>query len=325
MNRKFSAISLIFFASFLQAKAQSYDPISTTNNRPYSLLFLRFDPTGKLLPLGSRKFSIQFTAANSLTIIDNRTTTILKEIIESDILRFNYTFRGSNGIQYQISVPIEDMGPGFMDPIIDWYHRTILHLNSIRSQIPYGGHIVYSPAGGPNTGGFGLGDTILTASYSILPQTIASFALKLPTGNPNILTGSGRPDAGIALEHFVKVGKFFGLTLQSAFIAQSQAVHLKYTRPFGWQLCAALTWNPNSRDRWTAQWQRESSALNMGVPLSDQIHASFTLGYIRKITHATKLESFFTEDMDLLNPNLPIGAQVGPDFVVGLKLSWQLK
>lgn len=312
------------FSLFAPVYAQVYAPIATRNGRPYSLLFLRFEPQSPLPPIGTRNFSVEFMAANSLTIINQANITILKEDIEADILRFDYSWRAKNGIQYSASLPVENLGGGFLDPIIEYYHREFLRLHNDRTTIPYGGHIVFSPSGGPDTGGFGIGDLTLQATIDPLPKAQIALGLKLPTGNRNNLIGSGRPDAGISFEQFVPIAREFTITIQSAAIIQSAATHLTGTRPLAWQLSGALTWSPHPRDAWIIQWQRESSALNSGVPLSDQIHGSLTVGYQRLLSTKSSFQAYFSEDLDLLNPNFPTGDQVGPDFTIGAKIDWQI-
>jgi hypothetical protein len=81
----------------------------------------------------------------------------------------------------------------------------------------------------------------------------------------------------------------------------------------------ALTWQPNMRDVFVAQWQGEASALSTGVAGSDATHRLITFGYRRRLSASQSVEGVFSEDRDLFSGTFPEGANIGPDFTAGLR------
>lgn len=269
---------------------------------------------------GKSRLRADFIAANVMSAYPRHYPTMLQDI-EADVLRVTWSHQERQGWEWEVSVPVITEGPGFMDPLIEWYHRSILNFKSVRDLVPYGGHRVILPGQPTYTGGTGLGDTDLFARFPIDRQTIAAFGLKLPTGNPNALLGSGNLDAGVSLERFIPIGPSWGLTLQAAEIAQGIARQLNGTRPLTWQLGAALTWKAGKKDDWTLQWQRESSALNTGQPGEDQIHALTAVAWQHKLNSRQRLSLYFIEDFDFLNTNGVSGVGIGPDFTTGISFT----
>ncbi len=313
------ALGLVGFA-----EGQQYAPISTRDARPFNLPFFRFPFSGPLLKSGQSQAEFDFEAANSMTILPDSANPVFQEDIEADILECRYQKMMPSGWQWGVDVPFVDMGPGFMDPMITWYHRAFLSLLNDRNTFRFGRHIVQSPNEPTSNGGLGVGDVSATLAHWLGSRTFASVGVKLPTGNPNGLLGSGNFDLGLQLEQFEPLGKNWGLSLQAAGIYQGASTFLRHSLVWGYQLSAALTLRQNSRDCWTVQLQRESSALKTGIPVSDQIQAITSVGYRRKINPRDFLTFYFSEDLDLLNPNLPNGVGIGPDFTIGVNLTTML-
>lgn len=296
-------------------------PIPTRLARPYSLPFYRFLFEGPLLNPGESSLNLNFEAANSFTVLPSLKHPILEEIIESDEVTLRYRSRLKSGWEWGIQLPIGQLGSGFMDPVITWYHRVVLHLTDDRNQVPFGEHIVKGPNEPTSEGGTGIGDLAATLSYPIGPRTRGSLALKLPTGNPNGMLGSGGVDFGFEIEHFIPINRRWGFSAQLAEIRQGPSTFLRDSRPWAYQASGALTWKPNRKESWTVQLQRESSALNTQGPISDQIQTTTSVAYQRNLGKGRLLTLYFSEDFDVLNPNLPVGVGIGPDFTIGANLT----
>jgi hypothetical protein len=304
------------------AIAQDFSPAPVRNYRPYSALFLRFLPGRQPLPSGSSEWSFNTLAANSLNFVPIRVVGALaEEDIELDRLDVGYSRGIGKGWEVAAHVPIEDLGPGVFDPIIDWYHRTFLRLHSIRALVPYGGHLVYSPAGGPFTGGGGIGDVSLYASKTLGGVSFLSGGLKLPTGNPDDLLGSGNVDAGIAGQTAWRLGRKLGITVNAAVVAQGTATRLRHTRGLVVQGGLALAYAPNKRDSWIVQASYEQAPLVEGIEALDKWEPSTTFAYRRSLSERESLTLYFIEDMNAFSPNFPVGATIGPDPVFGLMWS----
>jgi hypothetical protein len=301
-------LSLLATLVTLQAGAQDYAPLETQNQRAYNLIFLRFIPDGPLLINKEERWNLSFSGSNDYFLVPNTLINpVLKEKIEMDRLTLHYE-RGI-GKRFQIGalLPAEDLGGGFMDSIIRWYHHTIVNLHDIRDSFPNGTHVLLSPSGGPFAGGFGLGDLELFAHYGLGSSSLVGVGLKLPTGNTVEVLGSGAADIGVSAQTDFPIAPHFRALLQGGLIAQGKASVLTGTRSLAWQQTLSVIWARNSQDSWIAQFGRESSGLNMGVPLSDQTQATASLAYRRRLSTRTSLTAYFSENVDLLNPNLPNG------------------
>lgn len=305
-------------------EAQDFTPIATRNFRPYSLLFLRFEPSGSVLGSGQRQFETDFTAANSFTFVPNRLFAVqAEEDIEVDRLSLRYSQGLGKGFEFSGETSLEAVGPGFLDPIISWYHHTFLRLHTLRDSVPFGGHTVFSPSGGPFSGGFGFGDTSLFIAKDLGHGGLVRAGVKLPTGNPIELLGSGGVDAGIYAQKQLRLGRKWCLTLDGGVIAQGVALRLQNVRPWVTQEGFTFAYAPDSRDTWLFQAGYESSPVVEGIESLDKVHASSTFGYRRRLDDRDSLTFYFTEDIDPLNPNFPVGSDVGPDFVIGI--TWTRK
>lgn len=281
-------------------------------------------PGRRPLPSGAGELTLGGVAANSLSFVpDELVGEFAKEDIELDRVDIRYARGIGKGWELAVQLPIEDMGPGFLDPIISWYHRTFLRLHDIRVFVPYGGHIVFSPAGGPFSGGFGLGDTSLFAAKSLGGESFLSGGLKLPTGNPGELIGSGNVDAGVGGQTGWRLSHKLGLNVNGAVVAQGSATQLRHTRGLVLQGGVALVYAPNKRDSWIVQANYEASPLVEGTEALDKVEPSTTFGYRRALSNRQSLTAFFMEDINPFNSNFPNGADIGPDFVIGL--SWTYK
>ncbi|HLK15955.1 MAG TPA: DUF3187 family protein [Fimbriimonadaceae bacterium] len=318
-------VAVVAWALAASASAQDFSPVPVRNYRPYSTLFLRFVPGRPPLGLGETEWSLGALAANQVNYVPNRTfRPVAVEDIELDRLDVRYARGIGKGWELAFEAPIEDLGPGFMDPIISWYHHTFLRLHTIRDKVAFGGHQVFSPAGGPFAGGFGVGDTSLFASKSLGGASFVTAGLKLPTGDPDALLGSGGGDAGIAGQTGWRLGRHFGLTVNGGAVVQGTAARLKHTRAIVLQGGWTLAYAQNSRDVWLVQANYEQSPLIEGIESLDKVEPSTTFAYRRALSERQSLTAYFTEDINPLNSNFPSGANTGPDFVIGLVWNWRL-
>jgi hypothetical protein len=123
-------------------------------------------------------------------------------------------------------VPLISHRGGFLDSAIDSYHdrlnlpdggRTVFARDLFRAGYVGGGESVFFDRG---TGGIGLGDVVLTGKTLLVrgrrsvPSIAASFSVKLPTGDPDRLHGSGGTDFGASL---YLTGRFGRSSLHGAY------------------------------------------------------------------------------------------------------------
>ena len=313
------ALPLLIVAGSL-AVAQDFGPIQTRNHRALSLSFLRFEPRSSLLGPGERRWEFSITSANDFRFLDT-----VGGIVEEDyeVQRLGVTFRQGlkNGLEWSIEVPYLSRGGGFQDPIIDWWHANILHWNdSLRDSTKFGRSTIQIPGASFDGSADGIGDISLILSKPLAKGVVGSLGLKIPTGNAGDLLGSGAADAGAYVQGRLPIGRKLAIHAQLGFVVQGDAKEIPDSRPWVHQEGLGLVWQPNSRDAWIAQWQGEASASETGVSGSDATHRLITFGYKRKLSNKQMLELFFSEDRDLFNGSFPEGANVGPDFTMGVRV-----
>jgi hypothetical protein len=294
--------------------AQADGPIQTRNSRSFSLIFLRFAPSPRLLESKESEFSLGWTCAN-----DYRSYFGVLEDQETSRFELSYRKVLQSGWEMQVEVPYLIRSGGFMDPIIDWWHKSILGVEPPgRSSAPYGQSLVSLPSHTFRSAN-GLGDILVRVSKQLSPNAVGTVGVKAPTGNDGGLLGSGAFDFGASLTGNVALDKRLTLYAQLAYVAQGKSTSVPGTRSGILQEALAFEWKRNSRDSWILQWQGEDSAIRTGNPVSDSQHRILSLGYRRRLTPARWLELHFSEDGDFLDYNVPAVANVGPDFTIGAR------
>ena len=114
------------------------------------------------------------------------------------------------------------------------------------------------------------------------------------------------------------------MTVNGAAVAQGSATRLRHTRALVLQGGVALVYAPNKRDGWIIQANYEDSPLVEGIEALDKVEPSTTFGYRRALSNRQSLAAYFMEDINPFNSNFPIGANIGPDFVIGLVWNYRL-
>lgn len=299
--------------------AQDLGPIATRNHRAISLPFLRFEPRPNLLGSGERLWEASWTSANDFRLLSQGSRSVTED---HEVQRLGITYRQGlkNGLEWSIELPWISRGGGFQDPIIDWWHANVLHWSDPqRDSTRFGRSVVQVPGSSFNGSTDGIGDISIYLAKPLTKGVVGSVGLKLPTGNAQNLLGSGAFDAGAYVQAQVQIARKLRLHAQLGLVAQGKATELDDSRALVHQEGFALVWQPNSRDAWIAQWQGEASATETGVPGSDATHRLITIGYKRKLSAKQQLDLFFSEDRDVFNGKFPEGANVGPDFTVGIR------
>jgi len=248
---------------------------------------------------------------------------LVKEDEETERFAFRYGEGLRNGYQWNVEVPFLFRGGGFQDPIIDWWHANVLHWSdSLRDSTPFGHSQVDVPGSSFGSAG-GLGDISGSITKVFSHGLAVTAGLKLPTGSSSDLLGSGNFDAGVYVQKPWPIMRRVTLHAQLGLIAQGKAKDLDSARGLVHQEGFAIVWQPNGRDAWIAQWQGESSAVVTGVPESDATHRLITFGYKRRLSRKQMLDLYFSEDRDLFSNSFPEGANIGPDFTMGVRLNFK--
>ena len=312
------AVALIFLLGvYCQVEAQDFGPIETRNLRSLSVPFLRIDPRTPVLGKGERSLSVGLQAANDMRRLGGGA---VSEDYEIDRLLLRYRMGMSGGWDVTFDLPFLTRGGGILDPFIEAWHDIVLGgiPGNIRTDQPFGRSYVRVP-GASFGSASGIGDVSMAATKAIDGRTMATVAVKLPTGNGRQILGSGNFDAGLAVQHRVPLGGRFDLYAQLGVIGQGEATDLPSARGLVHQEALALGWRATSRDHWVFQWQSEASATQTGVGGSDASHRLLSLAWQRRISSGQTLEVFFSEDGDWINYRAPELVNIGPDFTAGIR------
>lgn len=297
------------------------------NHRALSLPFLRFAPSFFPGVTGSprRGVEVSWTVANDIRRIPANGPVVMEEDHETSRFAVTYRHPLSQRDELGVEAVVLSRGGGFLDPIIDGWHKNVLGWSDpVRDSTPFGRSVVKVPGSGTFGSASGLGDTTVSLRRNLNERLSAEVAVKLPTGDASNLLGSGGVDAGISASTWIPLNSRWRVHLQAGLVVQGRATKLDNARGLVDQESVALVYVPNSKDVWSAQWQSEASALNTGIAASDAAHRILTFGYRRRISSDQTIEGYFTEDRDVFRGRFPEGANIGPDFAAGVRWTTKL-
>lgn len=243
-----------------------------------------------------------------------------------EVQRFAATFRWGlrNGTEAYLEVPWLARGGGFLDPIIDAWHRKVLGwTDPIRDSLPQGRSVAMLGGKYRYGSASGLGDLSGGIARDFGERTTVRLAAKLPTGRSRALLGSGGLDAGLSVEHRIRLSRQWRMAVHLGIVAQSPGKALPSVRGLVDQEGLAIAYVPNSRDQWIAQWNSERAPATTGVPAADGVHSFLTFAYRRKLSPREAVEAFFSEDRDVFEGDFPTAANVAPDLTLGLRYVWR--
>lgn len=312
---RFPVAILLILPAVSQAQSNDIRLVATRNHRAVALPFLRLVPLGRALKPGERETDVSWHLAN-----DFRSSGSVFE--DSETLRLVYRGRWGlkNGMEAFVEVPFINRGGGALDPLIDWWHQFALtYKDPLRDSTAFGGSSVRRDGHYDFGSAAGFGDLTVGLAKNISDKWTLRGAVKLPTGNARQLLGSGGLDVGFAAEYQTKIAKQVHVVTHFGFVLQGRATALANTRTFVHQEGFGLVWKPHKRDAWVGQWQGESSPTEDGQ--TQATHRVITFAYQRMLTDNSMLELMFTEDRDLFSGAWPEGANLGPDFTMGMRFT----
>lgn len=266
----------------------------------------------QLVDPGHRAWEIGWTVANEfrsegLRYEDAETTRIL--------VRYRQAI-GKDG-ELWVDVPLIDRSGGFLDPIIDGWHKGVLGWSDpVRNSTPFGQCAITLGGAYHFAGATGIGDVSVGFAKALNPLTTVRAAIELPSGNASQLIGSGGLDFGVSVDHRFKLSRRWELQVQAAVVAQGKDPAVPHARSAALQGGLALIYRRNSRDSFILQWQHEDSPTVDGA--SQAGHRLLTAGYRRKLSAKDAIELSIMEDRDLWRKRLEL-ANEGPDFTVSIR------
>ena len=298
----------------------SVDPIEIRNQRSVALPFLRMPFRTRVLVAGERERNVHLSISNEM----RRRGGVFED---SETTRLAYTERrGTKKGEIWFEIPFTSRGGGFLDPIIDGWHKNVLGWSDpVRDSLPMNRAVVTDGIGYRYTSGSGLGDATVGGSRELGKCFVGSVAVKLPTGRASRLLGSGSVDLGGRVGYAKPLGKRLHFAAQLGLVVQGHSNELKAMSVYGLvdQQAAALIWTPNSRDSWIAQWQSERAPIRGRTGNLNGPHRMLAFGYRRQLGRADWLELAFTEDEDVVNRRHPSIASTAPDFGVSFRYGWR--
>jgi hypothetical protein len=222
-------------------------PLPIRGQLPFHLLFLDPAPSGASLLPGGRWRLLAHTSYESTLAATDELIRVLRQdtdgtyggavtlallemvaqdtsgetafVLDGETLRavLGASWGAAPGLEIGIEVPLLRHGGGFLDPAIDWYHDRFGFSDGGRAAFDQGlFHAGYVGDGGGfllTGGSSGLGDIVLSAKAALLrgrgstPWLSGSVAVKLPTGDPDRLLGSGSTDVGARLHVTRRLGR----------------------------------------------------------------------------------------------------------------------
>ena len=200
-------------------------PLSARNQFPLVLIFVALAPerAGSLAP-GRSKIELAFDYSNIITREETNDS-----FLELDLEYLRTTFqwkRGfSSGLELGVSAPLYAYYGGFLDPLVDTFHRSFNIPNSQRDITPHNlSSFEFTRAGdtvlkgGKSFGG--IGDITLHFKKTLIEKNLNAFAIrtnvKLPTGDLDDLTGSGATDVGVGVA-YDRFGDRFGIFFNASY------------------------------------------------------------------------------------------------------------
>ena len=314
-------------------------PISIRNAGPFNLLFLQFTPESPdVLPFLHQRYGVQFDIINNL-LAPAASSSLVLEDNEYQRVVFSWKKGLPHNSELSIFVPVLWRNGGILDGILSAWHKLFgISGNAADDPAGRGSHPKYISAlkvvdsSGKtlvNQGnGFGFGDISVTYKHSILrPQKRSGLAwrmgIKIPTGNPVLLLGSGGFDVGVSLDARYSFGRDITLYANMGLVSQGSAGRTPHPEHGMFQGLLACEYHPNSRDSYILQVDANSQPVRTGNPFADRTPVTATFGYRRKLSRITTCFASFSENGDIHNYSLPAFSNIGPDFTISTGIEWR--
>ncbi|HZP80205.1 MAG TPA: DUF3187 family protein [Chthonomonadaceae bacterium] len=315
-------------------------PMPVRNGRPYNLLFLQFTPElPDTLPAGGTRFGLHLDVFNNLLAPLPQGGATVQEDNETQRLLFSWRQGLGRRTELGVFVPALWRNGGFLDPFLSAWHSFFGLSGNAQddpagrgAQPKYRSILRLVDANGVtqvNEGNaFGPGDVSVTLKRELLPTTPRSaltlrLGLKLPTGNPNRLLGSGNVDAGLSLDGRYNVGRDILFFANVGGLLLGHANRVPNAQSAMFQGLIGVEYHPNRRDSFVFQIDGNSLAVRTGNGFADRAQVTATFGYRRVLDSRHVLFASFSENGDFHDYSLPLLSSIGPDFTISLGLEWR--
>lgn len=270
-------------------------------------------PLGKILKQNQFESSWQLAISNEL-----RNLPVSRIYEDAETWRFAYRARWAlkNNDEFFVEAPLLYRGPGVLDPVLAWWHRIFVDDSvPLRDNTSFGQSEIQIP-NGRYLSNFGSGDITVAYGKQTSVGAIRTWT-KLPTGNPAQFFGSGNFDFGISLDQDFHIDKKWSAGIHTGLTWQGKPKRTENARPLVESAAINIAYKANSIDTWFLQWNSEASPTKNNRSPADITHRVISLGYT-KTTSKDKLTLYFQEDGDFGWFDFRGGAQIGPDWTMGV-------
>ncbi len=292
-------------------------PLASRNQMPLSLLFgyLAPDRAGTLSP-GALGIELNFDYSN---IITSQESDIEKVRFDAEYLRTLVGLRRGfgGGVELGVSIPFYVYYGGFLNPFVNSFHQTFGFPNFLRGQTPYDlVNLRYSHGGDVALSAdqaFGaVGDLSFDVKKKLFERHRTALALrglvKLPTGKPDTVSGSGAADYGVGVA-FDRVGDRFGLYVNANYLFAG-TTELIPAKDF-FSLVAAVDWRFKPHLAAVLQVDAVSPQLQGELPLLNRRGSQLALGLRWRRSERFRYEWRLVEDLSTFSPDFTFAFQMG--------------
>lgn len=295
-------------------------PLASRNQMPLALLFVYLPPEGaRSLAPGDWALRLRFDYSN---IILDQETERERVYLDSEYLRQELDVRRGFGRGFEVaaSLPFLVYYGGFLDPLVDRFHRAFGLPNFLRGQTPNGlSEIDYVRRGDVivrRQGSFGgVGDLSLRVKKTLVDDGRVALAargvVKLPTGRLERLTGSGVLDGGLGLAA-ERVGERFAIygNVNYHFLGRPELLRTKSYLSF----MVAADWRFKPRLAAVLQLDHARSPLEGEVNMFNKGSQQLALGLRWRPSERFVYEWRFVEDLASFSPDFTFGFEMGIRF-----------
>jgi len=291
------------------------------NQFPLSLLFVSMTPDrAGTLPVGTTALDVNFDYSN---IISGQETDNAFLILDLEYLRTDVSLRRgfSKGVELGISIPFLAYYGGFLDGFISGFHNALGLPNFLRSQTPNNEiRFEYQRADGAtpfvgNDSFSAVGDLSLHFKKTLLRRGRKTLAfrsiLKLPTGDPETLSGSGATDLGIGAA-FDRVSGRWGVYLNANYHFLGQPERFRAKDFFSFM--AAVDWRFKPRLAAVLQVDHSRPFIGGELPIFRDSGQQVALGLRWRYSDRFVYEWRFVEDLSDISPDFTFAFSLGIRF-----------
>jgi hypothetical protein len=295
-------------------------PLASRNQIPLSLLFIYLTPDRSgIVPRGQIDFDLSFDYSNIILAAEEESEAIRLDLeYLRTLLSLKRGFGG--GLDLGIEIPFYVYYGGFLDPFVDDFHETLGFPNFLRGQTPYG-LVDYQYRRGDRVVFRGdssfsaVGDVTFSGKKILVSQNRYGLALrgavKLPTGSPENLSGSGSTDFGVGAA-FDRIGDRFGFYVNASyhFLGSTETL----TTQDYFSLMAGADWRIKPRITALLQADYSRPTIEGELPFFDRSPSQLALGLRYRHSDTFVYEWRFVEDLSTFSPDFTIAFQLGVRF-----------